>query len=92
MIAPYLVRDHWSLYIHEEKRTIHFDSKAGHHDNPSTLQLSKNVQRACTIFKGLKPSDGNFEDFMKVEFCIPKVHNQTNGWECGHQVVTNFVT
>jgi hypothetical protein len=29
---------------------------------------------------------------MKVEFYIPKVHNQTNGLECGHQVVANFAT
>ncbi len=43
MIAPYLAWNHWSLYILEEKRTIHFDSVLGHHDNPSALQFSKNV-------------------------------------------------
>jgi hypothetical protein len=78
VIAPYLAWNHWSLYIFEEKRTIHFDSILGHHDDPSTLQFSKNVQRTWAISKGLKLSDGNFEDFMKVEFCIHKVHNQTN--------------
>jgi len=77
-IAFYLTWNHWSLYILKEKRTIHFELILGHHDNPSTLQFSKNVQRAWAISKGLKPSDGNFEDFMKVEFCILKVHNQTN--------------
>jgi len=91
MIAPSLVQNHWSLYILEET-TIHFDSILRHHDNPSTLQFSMNVHRAWAISKGLKPSDENFEDFMKVEFCIPKVHNQTNGWECKHQVVANFAT
>jgi hypothetical protein len=79
VIAPYLAHNHWSLYILEEKRTIHFDSIPRHHDNPSTLQFSNNVWRAWAISKGLKPCDGNFEDFIKVEFCIPKVHNQTNG-------------
>jgi hypothetical protein len=78
VIALYLAWNHWSLYILEEKKTIHFDSILGYHDNPSALQFSKNVQRAWAISKGLKPSDGNFEDFMKVEFCILKVHNQTN--------------
>ncbi len=78
VIAPYLAWNHWSLYILEEKRTIHFDLILGHHDNPTTLQFSKNLQRKCAISKGMKPSDGNFEDFMKVEFCIFKVHNQTN--------------
>jgi hypothetical protein len=78
MIAPYLAWNLWSLYILEEKRTIHFDSILGHHDNPSALQFSNNVQKTVAIFKGLKPGNGNFEDFMEVEFCIPKVHNQTN--------------
>jgi len=91
VIAPYLVWNHWSLYILEDKRTIHFDLIPGHHDNPLALQFSNNVQRAWAISKGLKLGDGNFEDFMKVEFYIPKVHNQTNGWECGHQVA-NFAT
>ncbi len=92
VIATYLTWNHWSLYILEEKRTIHFDSILGHHGNPSALQFSKNVQKTWAISKGLEPSDGNFEDFMKVEFCIPKVHNQTNDQECGHQVVANFAT
>ncbi len=78
VIAPYLALNHWSLYILEEKRTIHFDSILGHHDNPLALQFSKNVQRTWAISKGLKLGDGNFEDFMKVEFCILKVYNQTN--------------
>jgi hypothetical protein len=77
-IAFYSTWNHWSLYILKDKRTIHFESILGHHDNPSALQFSKNVQRAWAISKGLKPSDGNFEDSMKVEFCILKVHNQTN--------------
>jgi hypothetical protein len=92
VIAFYLVWNHWSLYILEEKKTIHFESILGHHDNPSALLFSMNVQRAWVISKGLKLGDGNFEDFMKVEFCVPKVHNQTNGWEWGHQVVENFAT
>jgi len=46
VIAPYLARNHWSLYILEEKITIHFDSILGHHDNPSALQFSKNVRKA----------------------------------------------
>jgi hypothetical protein len=92
VIAPYLAWNHWSLYILEGKRTIHFDSMLGHHDNPLALQFSKNVQKTCAISKGLTPSDGNLKDFMKLEFCIPKVHNQTNGWECRHQVVANFAT
>ncbi len=50
------------------------------------------MQRTWAISKGVKQGDGNFENFMKVEFCIPKVHNQTNGWECEHQVVANFAT
>jgi hypothetical protein len=36
------------------------------------LQFSNNVHKARAIFKGLKASDANFEDFMKVELCIPK--------------------
>ncbi len=72
MIALYLAWNHWSLYILEEKRTIHFDSILGHHDNPLVWQFSKNVQRAWAISKGLKPGDGNFEDFMKVEFVFPR--------------------
>jgi hypothetical protein len=55
------------------------------------LQFSKNVQKSWAISKGLKLGDGNFEGFMKVDFVFPKVHNQINGWECGHQVV-NFAT
>jgi hypothetical protein len=73
VIAPYLAQNHWSLFILEEKRTIHFDSIPGHHDNPSALQFSKNVQRSWAISKGLKPGDWNFEDFTKVEFCIPEI-------------------
>jgi hypothetical protein len=92
VIAPYLAWNHWSLYKLEEKGTIHFDSIPWHHDNPPTLQFSRNVQKTWVISKGLKPGHGNLEDFMKVEFCIPKVHNQTNGWECGHQVLANFAT
>jgi hypothetical protein len=72
VIALYLAWNHWSLYILEEKKTIHFDSILGHHDNPSAWQFSKNVQRARAIFKGLKLGDGNFEDFMKVEFVLPR--------------------
>jgi hypothetical protein len=60
------------LYILEEKRTIYFDLILGHHDNPLALQFSKNVQRTWAISKGLKPSDGNFEDFMKVEFVFQR--------------------
>jgi hypothetical protein len=79
VIAPYLAWNHWSLYILEEKRTIHFDLIPRHRDNPPALQFSKNVRRTWAISKGLKQGDGNFEDFMKVEFCIPKVHIQKNG-------------
>jgi hypothetical protein len=58
MITPYLAWNHWSLYILEEKRTIHIDLILGHHDNPLALQFSKNVQRTWAISKGLKPGDG----------------------------------
>jgi hypothetical protein len=50
------------------------------------------VHKTWAIFKGLKASDAKFEDFMKVELCIPKVYNQRSGWEFGHQVVANVVT
>jgi len=72
VIAFYLAWNHWSLYILEEKRTIHFDSILRHHDDPSTLQFSKNVRKTWAISKGLKLGDGNFEDFMKVEFLFPR--------------------
>jgi hypothetical protein len=63
-----------------------------HHNNWLALQISNNVHKAWAIFKGFKASDAKFEDFMKVELCIPKVYNHSCGWECGHQVVANFVT
>jgi hypothetical protein len=50
------------------------------------------VRKTWAISKGLKPIDGNFEDFMKVEFFIPKVHDQKDGWACKHQVVANLAT
>jgi hypothetical protein len=43
VIAFYLAWNHRSLYILEDKRTIHSDSILRHHDDPSTLQFSKNV-------------------------------------------------
>jgi len=51
MIALYLVRNHWSLYIVEEKRTIHFDSIPRHHDNTSTLQLQKMCEKHALFLR-----------------------------------------
>jgi len=63
----------WSLFIFEEERTIHLDFILRHYNNQLVLQFSNNVHKARAIFKGLKASDANFEGFMKVELCIPKM-------------------
>lgn len=44
VVVPYLAQNHWSLYILEDKRTIHLDFISRHHDNPPTWQFSHNVK------------------------------------------------
>jgi hypothetical protein len=45
VVVPYLVQNHWCLYILEDERTIHLDFTSGHHDNPPTWQFSHNVKK-----------------------------------------------
>ncbi len=44
------------------------------------------------LSRGLNEDDANFTTFVNVDTILPKISTQKNSWECGHQVVFNFMT
>jgi len=95
MVVPYLDKDHWYLYIHEEKQCIHYDSIPRFHNDAASREFACYVCIAWSLSRGLNEDDSklcNFATFVNVNSIIPKVFAQKNSWECGHQVVLNFKT
>jgi hypothetical protein len=90
IIVPYLDKDHWSFYIHEEEQTIHCETILTFHNNITSKEFAHNVLIAWDPFRGLNEDDTKFATFMNVDIVVPKVFAQKNFWECHHQVVFNF--
>jgi hypothetical protein len=59
MVVPYLDKDHWSLYIHEEKpfTTIHV---VGFHNDVAFKEFACNVRIAWALLSNLNEDDAKF--------------------------------
>jgi len=92
MVVPYLDKDHWSIYIHEEKWCIHCDYIQGFHNDATSKEFAHNIHIVWAISRSLNEDDVEFVAFVNVDTIIPKVFVQKNSWECGHHVVLDFKT
>jgi hypothetical protein len=85
-------KDHWSLYIHEEKQCIHYDSIPRFHNDATSKEFACYVYIAWTLSRGLNEDDSKLATFVNIDTIVPKVFAQNNSWECGQHVVLNFKT
>jgi hypothetical protein len=92
MVVPYLDKNHWSLYILEEECTIHCGFILGYHNSKPSKEFAQNVHIAWALSKGLNEVDTYFTTLVNVDTILPKVSTLKKSWECGHQVVFNFMT
>jgi hypothetical protein len=76
----------------EEGCTIHCDFILGYQNSKPSKEFAQNVRIAWALFRGLNENDANFTTFVNVDTILPKVSAQKNYWECGHQIVFNFMT
>jgi hypothetical protein len=61
MVMPYLDKDHWSLYIHEEKQCIHYNFIPRFHNNATFKEFARNVYIAWALSGGLNEDDENLQ-------------------------------
>jgi hypothetical protein len=61
VVVPYLDKDHWSLYIHEEKQWIHYDSILRFHNDATSKEFARNVCIASALSRGLNEDDENLQ-------------------------------
>jgi hypothetical protein len=84
---PYLDKDHWSFYIHEEKWCIHCDFVPMFHNDATSKDFAHNIYITWALSRGLNENDAKFATFLDVDTIVPKVFAQKKSWECVHQVV-----
>jgi hypothetical protein len=59
MVVPYLDKDHWSFYIHEEKWCIHYDYIPRFYNDATSKEFAHNVYIAWALLRGLNENDEN---------------------------------
>jgi hypothetical protein len=78
VVVPYLDKEHWSFYIHEEKQCIHYNFVPWFHNDVAFKEFSCNVHIVWALSRGLDEDDANFATFVNVNTIIPKVFVQKN--------------
>lgn len=68
VVVPYLDKDHWSIYIYEEKQCIYYESIPRFHNDATSKEFAHNVCIVWTLSRGLNEDDANFATFCECQY------------------------
>jgi hypothetical protein len=87
LVVPYMDKQHWSLAIVEDKRTMLVGTRNVVHDTKAFDDFVMLVSSAWGIVRGFRPGSSEWVRLVARKWKNVEWPNQRSDWECGYMLI-----